>query len=153
MARKAAAPKRRSARRPAARRSTGGNARRRKPAGPPPAPDDLTRVGAAGLPPGAAAPAAVLRVLRSPDASLVQREFPVGFEDVTLGRDASNVIAVADPDVSRHHARIVRTGTSHVLVDMESTNGTLINGKRVSEVTLRPGDRLVLGSTTLVYES
>ena len=101
----------------------------------------------------AAAPAATLRVLRSPDASLVRREFAVGSEDVTLGRDASNTIALPDPDVSRHHARIVRTGRSHVLVDMESTNGTSVNGRRVSEVTLRPGDKLLLGSTALVYQA
>jgi len=105
-----------------------------------------------GAPTGRAL-AAVLRVLKCPDAGLLRREFPLGGEDVTLGRDASNVIAIADPDVSRHHARIVRTGTSHILVDMESTNGTSVNGKRVSEVTLRPGDRVLLGATTLVYEA
>ncbi|HEY7725705.1 MAG TPA: FHA domain-containing protein [Anaeromyxobacteraceae bacterium] len=107
---------------------------------------------------GAGAPAsspagATLRVLRCPDPDLVRREFRLGAEDVTLGRDASSTIALADPDVSRHHARIVRTGNSHILVDMESTNGTSVNGKQVSEVTLRPGDRVVLGSTTLVYQA
>jgi pSer/pThr/pTyr-binding forkhead associated (FHA) protein len=104
-------------------------------------------------PPGpAAAPAATLRVVKCPEASLRGREFALGEEDVTLGRDASNTIALGDPDVSRQHARIVRTGRSHVLVDMESTNGTSVNGRRVSEVTLRPGDRVLLGSTALVYQ-
>lgn len=128
-------------------------ARRRRPAAPRPSPDEMTRMASAGPPAGERPLAAVLRVLRSPDAGLLRREFPVGGDDVTLGRDDSNVIAVADPDVSRHHARIVRTGGSHILVDMESTNGTSVNGKQVSEVTLRPGDRVVLGSTTLVYQA
>jgi pSer/pThr/pTyr-binding forkhead associated (FHA) protein len=104
-------------------------------------------------PSAAAAAGAALRVLRSPDPDLIRREFSVGGEDVTLGRDASNTIPISDPDVSRQHARVVRTGNSHILVDMESTNGTSVNGTRVSEVTLRPGDKVLLGSTTLVYQA
>jgi pSer/pThr/pTyr-binding forkhead associated (FHA) protein len=92
-------------------------------------------------------------VLRCPDPALVHREFPVRDADVTLGRDSESTVALADPGVSRFHARIVRTGNSHVLVDMESTNGVSVNGVRVSEVTLRAGDRLVLGDTTLIYEA
>jgi len=132
--------------------------RRKSPARPakparPAAPDDATRLQPA---PGAAAPArptAVLRVARCPDASLVGRAFAVGTEDVTLGRDGSCTIPLPDADVSRQHARIVRTGNSHVLVDMESTNGTRLNGKAVSEATLRDGDEVSLGASQLVYET
>jgi pSer/pThr/pTyr-binding forkhead associated (FHA) protein len=139
--------------RPASRRAPKRGRRPRAAPQPAPAPDDLTRTAASSAAAGPATAGATLRVLRCPDARLVRREFLIGSDDVTLGRDASSTIALADPDVSRHHARIVRTGNSHVLVDMESTNGTSVNGKRVSEVTLRPGDRLLLGATALVYEA
>jgi len=131
--------------------------RRKNPARPakparPAAPDDATLFQAA---PARAAPAqgAVLRVVRCPDERLVRRAFALGAEDVTLGRDAGCTVALADPDVSRQHARIVRTGNSHVLVDMESTNGTRLNGEPVSEATLRDGDELALGGTVLVYQA
>lgn len=121
-------------------------------AAPPAKPDDATRFQAA---PSRAAPAhgAVLRVVRCPDERLVRQAFAVGAEDVTLGRDASCTISLGDPDVSRQHARIVRTGNSHVLVDMESTNGTRLNGEPVSEATLREGDEVQLGGTVLVYQA
>lgn len=117
------------------------------------APEDATRMVPA---PGAAQPAraaAVLRVVRCPDERMVGRAFAVGSEDLTLGRDGACTISLSDSDVSRQHARIVRTGNSHVLVDMESTNGTKLNGKPVSEATLRDGDTLVLGATSLRYEA
>jgi len=132
--------------------------RRKSPARParpvrPAAPDDATRMQAAPAGEGLARATAVLRVVRCPDQSLVGRAFAVGAEDVTLGRDGSCTIALPDGDVSRQHARIVRTGNSHVLVDMESTNGTKLNGKAVSEATLRDGDALSLGASQLVYEA
>jgi pSer/pThr/pTyr-binding forkhead associated (FHA) protein len=132
----------------ATKRSSG----KRRPPAAPAAPDDMTRVGPS---PAAApaAPSAVLRVQDCPDQALTGKQFPVGSGDVTLGRDAGNTVPLPDADVSRQHARIVRTGNSHVLVDMDSTNGTRVNGKRVSEVTLRRGDKIKLGSTTLVYRA
>ncbi len=116
------------------------------------APDDATRHQAAPAR-SAPAPGAVLRVVRCPDERLVARAFALGAEDVTLGRDAGCTVSLADPDVSRQHARIVRTGNSRVLVDMDSTNGTRVNGEAVSEVTLRDGDEVALGGTVLVYQA
>ncbi len=132
--------------------------RRKSPARPakraaPAAPDDATRFQPATGGATPSRPTAVLRVARCPDQSLVGRAFAVGTEDVTLGRDGSCTIALPDSDVSRQHARIVRTGNSHVLVDMESTNGTRLNGKAVSEATLRDGDAVSLGASQLVYEA
>lgn len=134
---------------PKRRKSPARPAKRARPA----APDDATQVVRTSA---AAAPSpatAVLRVIACPDESLVGRAFAVGTEDVTLGRDAGCTVALPDSDVSRQHARIVRTGNSHVLVDMESTNGTRINGKAVSEATLRDGDTLALGGSKLVYQA
>ncbi|MBI5068799.1 MAG: FHA domain-containing protein [Deltaproteobacteria bacterium] len=132
--------------------------RRKSPARPvkparPAAPDDATQVVVRAAAAAPAPAAAVLRVTACPDERLVGRAFAVGTDDVTLGRDAGCSVPLPDSDVSRQHARIVRTGNSHVLVDMESTNGTRLNGKPVSEATLRDGDRVSLGQSQLVYEA
>ena len=69
-------------------------------------------------------------------------------EVVTIGRDASNDLAAADAEVSRHHARLVREGQDYLLEDLGSTNGTFLNGRRLtSPQVVRGGDRISLGET------
>ncbi len=97
------------------------------------------------------APRAALTVIHSQDPSQQGHRYELGEEDVSIGRDRSNTIAVASESVSRRHARIFASGGSHVLVDLESTNGTLLNGKAVGEQTLRDGDVIRVGSTVLRY--
>lgn len=72
----------------------------------------------------------------------------------TLGRDITNDIVINDREVSRHHLRLVRSGGNLTIEDLGSTNGTFVNGKRVSGVTpLQNGDMVGLGETvTLGYE-
>jgi pSer/pThr/pTyr-binding forkhead associated (FHA) protein len=72
---------------------------------------------------------------------------------VTLGRATDNGLVLADGRVSRHHARIsVRRGTL-VYTDLQSTNGSRVNGTPVDEVVLGVGDRIELGDTLLVIEA
>ena len=72
---------------------------------------------------------------------------------VTLGRATDNGLVLADGRVSRHHGRIsVRRGTL-VYTDLQSTNGSRVNGTPVDEVVLGVGDRIELGDTLLVIES
>jgi predicted component of type VI protein secretion system len=73
---------------------------------------------------------------------------------VTLGRDITNDIVINDPEVSRHHLRITRTGDGYTLEDLGSTNGTFVNGQRLSTPrALNNGDMIGLGETvTLGYE-
>lgn len=73
---------------------------------------------------------------------------------VTLGRDITNDIVINDPEVSRHHLRITRVAEGYNLEDLGSTNGTFINGQRLSGVRfLNRGDMIGLGETvTLGYE-
>lgn len=74
-------------------------------------------------------------------------------DSVTIGRSKVNDIVLADPRVSRNHARIERGGRGAVLIDLESTNGTALNGKRISgRVALRPGSLITLGNTELRFE-
>ncbi len=69
-----------------------------------------------------------------------------------LGRSRECDIVVADHNVSRQHAEIRLEDGIHWLVDLDSTNGTLVNGKKVKRVKLETGDRIEVGSTELVFE-
>ncbi len=74
---------------------------------------------------------------------------------ITIGRDITNDITINDPEVSRHHARISRQGDHYIIEDVGSTNGTFINGQRLSgSRMLSAGETIGLGETvTLAYES
>ncbi len=81
------------------------------------------------------------------------RRLMVGPAGVTLGRSRQCDIVLQDPNVSRRHAEVRPRGGSWVLTDLDSTNGSRINGRTVerSEV-LKPGDEIELGSTALRFE-
>jgi hypothetical protein len=72
---------------------------------------------------------------------------------LTLGRDPNNVIVINDPQISRQHARITHQGGRMVLEDIGSTNGTFVNGMRLTNPhTLANGDVIGLGdAVTLTY--
>ncbi len=100
--------------------------------------------------PRPAEPKARLRVIE-PDGR--QREIDVVGGSVTIGRSADNVVVLADPRASRHHARLqVRRGAV-VLTDLGSTNGTRVNRVGVDEVVLGEGDRIEIGDSRLVFEA
>jgi hypothetical protein len=75
-------------------------------------------------------------------------EFPRGSADrFSIGRDASCDLAIADMTVSRRHATLERTQDGWLLTDLESTNGTRVNGWRVrGKVTVTPGDLVSFGN-------
>ena len=68
-----------------------------------------------------------------------------------LGRDSSNFIQVHDTEVSRRHAEIRREGQFYTVIDLDSSNGTYVNGNRVERHTLASGDRLQVGSTLILF--
>ena len=68
-----------------------------------------------------------------------------------VGRGADADLRLPDTGVSRAHAELRRSGDSVRVVDLDSTNGTVVNGQRVRESDLRDGDRLGIGATTLVF--
>jgi pSer/pThr/pTyr-binding forkhead associated (FHA) protein len=113
---------------------------------------DETRVGGAPQETGRARTTrAALVVVHSADGSEGGKRYPLGDEDVTLGRDAGNTVVVVSDQASRRHARIFVSGGAHVLVDLDSTNGTFLNSKLVKEQTLRHGDVIRIASTVLKY--
>jgi hypothetical protein len=76
-------------------------------------------------------------------------EYPLDRAEITIGRSATNTIVVSDPRVSGHHAVIRRDGDAFILSDPGSTNGTFINGSRLTAPQrLQIGDTITLGGTS-----
>jgi hypothetical protein len=71
---------------------------------------------------------------------------------VTLGRARECDIVVEDPSVSRRHAELRRGPGGFTIVDLQSTNGTQVNGKKVDQAQVEDGDRITLGQTELRFE-
>jgi hypothetical protein len=70
---------------------------------------------------------------------------------VTVGRMPESTIVLADPNVSRNHAEVRPQGDGYIVVDLGSTNGTRVNGVRISEHTLRDGDEIMFGNTQVIF--
>jgi hypothetical protein len=78
---------------------------------------------------------------------------PLGEAVVTFGRKPESTVQLADPNVSRNHAEVRPHGNGWVLVDLGSTNGTRVNGVRVSSHDLAEGDEIAFGTTIVVFEA
>jgi FhaA, N-terminal domain/FHA domain len=70
---------------------------------------------------------------------------------VLLGRSKDCDIRLSDPNVSRHHAELRPNGAGWTIVDLDSTNGIEVDGKRVKELALSDGTRFMLGSTEVSF--
>jgi pSer/pThr/pTyr-binding forkhead associated (FHA) protein len=68
-----------------------------------------------------------------------------------IGRSKDCDIQIGDPNISRRHAEVRQEGSGYWLVDLDSTNGSEVNGRRQKQTKLDDGDRIVLGSTELVF--
>ncbi|MEN0062857.1 MAG: GGDEF domain-containing protein [Myxococcota bacterium] len=73
-------------------------------------------------------------------------------EDVIVGRDSDQGLLLRDGRISRHHARIFRDEGQWTITDLDSTNGTVVNGQEVAgRHALHDGDKIVLGSTVIKF--
>jgi hypothetical protein len=79
------------------------------------------------------------------------REHEITKPSVVIGRSREADIRVSDVNVSRRHAELRQEGTAYVIVDLGSTNGLEVNGKRTDRAKVRDGDRITIGSTDLVF--
>ena len=96
---------------------------------------------------GAANPTAAELVMETGE------RFNIGDAAFTIGRMPNSSLILSDENVSRNHAMIQRGPGGWVLTDAGSTNGTTVNGNRVSEAQLKSGDRIVFGATPATFEA
>src|SRR5262249_47543149 len=89
-------------------------------------------------------------VLEGIDKGRIFRELPT---PVTIGREEGNGLRLNDERVSRFHAKVQQDGDDIILTDLESTNGTRVNGAAVQIRRLRHGDRVCLGRSLLLFGS
>ena len=91
---------------------------------------------------------AKLRVIAGPYHGVT---FELGTDRITVGRDLDNVIRFPASLVSRHHAEIVREGETYKLRDLNSTNGSFVDGKPVAESVIQPGNKILLADVELEF--
>jgi two-component system, cell cycle response regulator len=92
-----------------------------------------------------------LLIEQGPDSGVV---IAVGERPVTIGRESGCEVRLTDTSCSRRHVRVLSGGDGRVLLeDLGSANGTYVNGARVSQVLLSPGDGIGIGETLLRFLS
>jgi hypothetical protein len=77
----------------------------------------------------------------------------LGNRVLSIGRLPECDITIADPNVSRRHAEIRPAGTGFAVCDLNSTNGTKVNGVTVTDHRLTDGDQIVIGATSMRFEA
>ena len=93
---------------------------------------------------------------RAPRASIELSEapaVPLGPDPVLIGRDPQNDVVLDDRRVSRKHAEVRLRLGRYTLYDLQSTNGTYVNGRRVAEKVLEDGDKISVGGLEIVFRS
>ncbi len=98
-----------------------------------------------------ASPAAQLVVLD--DDGTPRDRIAITRAPVTIGRLSSCDVVLSDPNISRRHAELRRNGSRWTIVDLGSTNGTLVNGKLTKEHDLSDGDKVSFGTSEIVFKT
>jgi uncharacterized RDD family membrane protein YckC len=93
---------------------------------------------------------AMAKLIVNPTSS-ARREIPLARALLSIGRDPSNDVVLPDAMVSRRHAVIEYRGSQYVIRDCNSSNGSLVNGDKVSEKSLRDGDLVAIGTARLLF--
>ncbi len=82
------------------------------------------------------------------------KRFPLNQPVAVIGRDSANFICFSDIRVSRRHCRLQTEESGRVfLTDLNSANGTFVNGVSITRCELKPGDRILIGDTELIFQS
>ncbi len=92
----------------------------------------------------------------APPGALVINEgkrIQLGQSTIRIGRGEEATIQIDDLEASRNHAEIRQSGSTYIISDLSSTNGTIINGNRITEHVLRDYDTITIGKTSLRFEA
>jgi len=90
-----------------------------------------------------------LKILEGPDSGKV---YSFDRVEITIGRTMDNDVVIPDPGISRQHMSIRDKGGAYIVKDLGSSNGTKLNGKKVGEEVLRPGDVIMMGTVQVRFE-
>ena len=142
-----------------------------KPSAPAPAQSVSIPVPAPAIPAEAPAVVAATMVYRQPEPETVEpaaapapepprkvatltldgRAHAVTSAGIVIGRSRECDLRVTDGNASRRHAEVMQENEGYVVVDLGSTNGTELNGRRITRETLSDGDRITIGATDLIF--
>src|SRR5205823_8459354 len=86
-------------------------------------------------------------------AGMTGRSHELKVDKTTIGRVEDNTFQIAEPSVSSHHCEVLMRSGEIVVRDLNSTNGTYINGEKVTESALKPGQILRLGQIEMRLET
>jgi predicted component of type VI protein secretion system len=81
----------------------------------------------------------------------VLKDYPFRKGGMTIGRNSDNTIVIRSPEISAYHARIDKRGVDYILTDLQSTNGTSVNGMNVISHRLTHGDRISFGKYDFLF--
>ncbi len=90
-------------------------------------------------------------VLRFLKGAKVGESYKLGQSSVIFGREKGDIV-LSDPEVSSSHCQLQWTKEGYVIFDMNSSNGTYVNGEKVIKLLLKSGDTITLGQTQFVFE-
>src|SRR5205807_10474295 len=86
-------------------------------------------------------------------AGMTGRTHELKVDKTTNGRVEDNTFQISEPSVSSHHCEVLLRGSNVVVRDLNSTNGTYINGEKVTEKVIKPGQILKLGQIEMRLET
>ena len=112
---------------------------------------ELSEVSATPIGSGTGVSAPYVPQLIARDGPYKGERFLLNDGETTVGRVPGNDVILDDASVSRRHAKIVRTEGVFTLFDLRSSNGTRVNGTKITRVELRDGDALLIGDIPLVF--
>ncbi len=91
----------------------------------------------------------ILEIIQGPD---IGKLFPLDAENIYIGRHAQCELVLTDLEASRRHLKMTQCEQGWLLDDLGSTNGTMVNGQRVSRQLILPGDRIQIGQSILAIK-
>jgi len=86
-------------------------------------------------------------------AGMTGRSHELKVDKTTIGRVEDNTFQIAEPSVSSHHCEVLLRGNEVIVRDLNSTNGSFINGEKITEKALKPGQILRLGQIEMRLET
>jgi len=93
-----------------------------------------------------------MAVLIGMSSSVKGKKFDLDQAETYVGRQSQNHVPIDDPSISSRHCSVVRDGRKFTLVDLGSTNGTRVNGVKVTKSPLKPKDIIQVGGVELMFD-